>query len=115
MKRIIEVAAEYWLDLFQQYTGIDWTQGNAFAVCKLIMAVLLGIAAWKILAVMIKVWKKVIQYQTVCHEIADYCAKTGATRVEPGFRYDSGSNAHFLTVEELRNLIQAQVDPNHSV
>jgi len=90
MKRIIEVAAEYWLDLFQQYTGIDWTQGNAFAVCKLIMAVLLGIAAWKILAVMIKVWKKVIQYQTVCHEIADYCAKANEPRLAAWYYKRSG-------------------------
>lgn len=49
------------------------------------------------------------------YSIADYCAKTGAKLVEPGFSYDSGSNADFLTVEELRNLIQTQVDPDHSV
>lgn len=49
------------------------------------------------------------------YSIADYCAKTGAKRVEPGFCYNSGSNADFLTVDELRNLIQMQVDPNHSV
>lgn len=49
------------------------------------------------------------------YSIADYCAKTGARLVEPGFSYESGSNAHFLTVDELRNLIQTQVDPNHSV
>ena len=48
------------------------------------------------------------------YSIADYCAKTGAKLVEPGFSYDSGSNAHFLTVEELRHLIQTQLDPNHS-
>jgi len=47
------------------------------------------------------------------YSIADYCVKTGAKLVEPGFSYDSGSNAHFLSVEELRNLIRTQVDPNH--
>jgi UDP-N-acetylglucosamine 4,6-dehydratase (inverting) len=49
------------------------------------------------------------------YSIADYCAKTGARLVEPDFSYNSGSNAHFLTVDELRDLIRAQVDPNHSV
>ncbi len=48
------------------------------------------------------------------HSMADYCAKTGAKPVEPGFSYDSGSNAQFLTVDELRKLIQTCVDPNHS-
>ncbi|MBK7000773.1 MAG: UDP-N-acetylglucosamine 4,6-dehydratase (inverting) [Rhodoferax sp.] len=48
------------------------------------------------------------------YSIADYCAKTGAKSVASNFRYDSGSNPHFLTVSELRNLIQAQVDPTHS-
>ena len=47
------------------------------------------------------------------YSIADYCAKTGAKLVEAGFCYDSGSNTRFLTVDELRNLIQEQVDPNH--
>jgi FlaA1/EpsC-like NDP-sugar epimerase len=47
------------------------------------------------------------------YSIADYCVKTGAKPVEPGFSYDSGSNGHFLTVEELRVLIQAHVDHNH--
>lgn len=49
------------------------------------------------------------------YSIADYCAKTGAKLVEPGFCYNSGSNTDFLTVDELCNLIQMQVDPNHSV
>ncbi|MBH9538435.1 UDP-N-acetylglucosamine 4,6-dehydratase (inverting) [Novosphingopyxis sp. YJ-S2-01] len=33
----------------------------------------------------------------------------GATEVPKGFRYDSGSNEDFLTVEELRSLIEAQL------
>lgn len=48
------------------------------------------------------------------YSIADYCAKTGAKPVEPGFSYNSGSNVHFLTVNELRNLIQTEVDPSGS-
>ena len=49
------------------------------------------------------------------YSIADYCAKTGAKLVEPYFSYNSGTNPHFLTVDELRNLIQVHVDPNHRV
>jgi UDP-N-acetylglucosamine 4,6-dehydratase (inverting) len=49
------------------------------------------------------------------YSIADYCVKTGAKPVERGFSYDSGRNPHFLTVDELRNLIQTLADPDHSV
>ena len=49
------------------------------------------------------------------YTIASYCAETGAKLVEPGFSYNSGSNPHFLTVDELRRLIQTEVDPSHSV
>jgi hypothetical protein len=31
--------------------------------------------------------------------------------VEPGFAYNSGSNQKFLSVEELRELINEHVDP----
>lgn len=44
--------------------------------------------------------------------IEEYCTKTGATRVKPGFSYNSGSNDRFLTVEELRTLIRQHFDPN---
>jgi UDP-N-acetylglucosamine 4,6-dehydratase/5-epimerase len=44
--------------------------------------------------------------------IEDYCARMGGTRVPPGFAYESGSNPDFLSVEQLRQLIQAHVtDP----
>lgn len=43
-----------------------------------------------------------------------YCEKMGATPVTPGFSYDSGSNTDFLTSGELRDLIQAHVDPTHT-
>ncbi len=35
-----------------------------------------------------------------------YCDETGAVPVDPGFCYNSGTNPHFLTVEELRHLIR---------
>lgn len=47
------------------------------------------------------------------YTMQEYCDKVGATPVEQGFCYNSGSNREFLTVEELRSLIRAQVDPNH--
>ena len=49
------------------------------------------------------------------YTIAEYCAKTGAIPVEPGFSYNSGSNPHFLTVDELRSLIKTEVTPIHDV
>jgi UDP-N-acetylglucosamine 4,6-dehydratase (inverting) len=39
-----------------------------------------------------------------------YLAATGATRVEPGFTYSSGTNAQFLGIDELRELIRTNVD-----
>ncbi|AEG02350.1 UDP-N-acetylglucosamine 4,6-dehydratase (inverting) [Methylomonas methanica] len=39
------------------------------------------------------------------YNMKNYCARTSAQKVEPGFRYDSGSNQQFLGVEELRSLI----------
>lgn len=43
------------------------------------------------------------------YSVDDYCARTGATRVKPGFCYDSGSNDDFLSVPQLREMISAQV------
>ena len=43
--------------------------------------------------------------------VEDYCARTGARPVAPGFSYDSGSNAHFLSVDEIRSLIATHVEP----
>jgi UDP-N-acetylglucosamine 4,6-dehydratase/5-epimerase len=37
--------------------------------------------------------------------IEQYCEKTGAKPVEPGFAYDSGSNPEYLGIDQLRNLI----------
>jgi len=41
--------------------------------------------------------------------IDDYCRTTGARRVEPGFSYDSGTNADFLDVAQLKQLIAYHV------
>lgn len=38
-----------------------------------------------------------------------YCAETGAKRVPAGYAYDSGTNPDFLTVEQLRALIDQHV------
>lgn len=43
------------------------------------------------------------------YTLEDYCTRTGARRVEPGFAYDSGRNAEFLSVPQLRELIAAHV------
>ena len=41
---------------------------------------------------------------------ADYFAATKCKAVNPGFKYSSGTNDHWLTVAELRNLIRINVD-----
>jgi UDP-N-acetylglucosamine 4,6-dehydratase (inverting) len=41
-----------------------------------------------------------------------YLADTGATRVQKGFTYSSGTNEQFLGVAELRELIRRHVDPS---
>jgi UDP-N-acetylglucosamine 4,6-dehydratase len=43
------------------------------------------------------------------YSIESYCEEWRAAPVEPGFSYNSGSNPHFLTVEELRALIAKEV------
>ena len=42
--------------------------------------------------------------------IDDYCTRMGATRVESGFSYDSGSNEAFLSVPQLRSMIEQHVE-----
>lgn len=41
--------------------------------------------------------------------LEQYCASMKATPVPPGFAYDSGSNPDYLSIEELKALIQDQV------
>lgn len=43
------------------------------------------------------------------YTIEDYCKENGGKPVKPGFAYDSGSNPEFLTVEEIRQLIDEHV------
>jgi len=45
------------------------------------------------------------------YSLQEYCARTGSQPVAPGFSYDSGSNAEFLSVEQLRVLIETHVQP----
>jgi len=44
------------------------------------------------------------------YSVDDYCQRTGAHRVAPGFSYDSGSNNDFLSVPQLRDLIATHVE-----
>ena len=45
----------------------------------------------------------------------NYLKERNAVPVEKGFRYNSGDNEEFLTVEQIRELIKEHVDPNFSV
>lgn len=44
------------------------------------------------------------------YSLADYCEKMKAKPVHQGFCYNSGTNSHFLSVDELRELIQIQAE-----
>ncbi len=46
------------------------------------------------------------------YTVDDYIAQTGARRVIEGFRYNSGENTDWLSVEQLRELIREQLDPS---
>jgi len=43
------------------------------------------------------------------YSIEDYCAAQGGTPVDPGFAYSSGTNPDFLSVEQLRELMEKHV------
>ena len=43
------------------------------------------------------------------YTLDQYCSEFGATRVRPGYAYNSGTNPEFLTVEQLRALISRNV------
>jgi UDP-N-acetylglucosamine 4,6-dehydratase (inverting) len=43
------------------------------------------------------------------YSIDDYCKRSNGAPVEPGFCYNSGTNPDFLTVEQLRALIEEHV------
>jgi UDP-N-acetylglucosamine 4,6-dehydratase/5-epimerase len=44
------------------------------------------------------------------YSIDDYAERMGGRRVQPGFCYDSGSNSDFLSVPQLRALIEKHVE-----
>ena len=46
------------------------------------------------------------------YTVEKYCQDNAASPVALGFSYNSGENEHFLTVEELRQLIKQYADPN---
>ena len=46
------------------------------------------------------------------YSIEEYCSKMGGRPVKPGFAYDSGSNPEFLSVDQLRALIDDHVIGN---
>jgi UDP-N-acetylglucosamine 4,6-dehydratase (inverting) len=52
---------------------------------------------------------------TNSYNVESYCDRMNATPVKPGFNYNSGENDQFMTVEEIRELIQTHVDPNFHV
>lgn len=43
------------------------------------------------------------------YSMEDYCARRNATPVAPGFAYNSGTNTDFLSVEQMRELIDRHV------
>lgn len=45
----------------------------------------------------------------------DYLAHFKAQPVEPGFKYNSGTNTAWLTAEDIRALIKTHVDPNFTI
>jgi UDP-N-acetylglucosamine 4,6-dehydratase (inverting) len=49
--------------------------------------------------------------RTVKDTLANYAAHHKATSVESSFRYSSGTNTEWLSVEQLRELIRQHVDP----
>mgnify|MGYP000879425748 CR=1 FL=1 len=49
------------------------------------------------------------------HSVESYCEAHGAHPVPNGYAYNSGTNDEFLTVEQIRKLIQQHVDPEFTV
>ena len=43
--------------------------------------------------------------QSCGHNVEEYCKQMNAVRVPSGFSYNSGTNANFLTIEQLKELI----------
>jgi FlaA1/EpsC-like NDP-sugar epimerase len=60
-----------------------------------------------------KIHEEMITASDSPNTVDDYCSRTGASRVAAGFSYDSGSNADFLSVPQLREMISQQVSATH--
>jgi UDP-N-acetylglucosamine 4,6-dehydratase (inverting) len=43
--------------------------------------------------------------QSAGYSVSEYCLRKGGVPVPPGFSYDSGTNQHFLSIQEIRELI----------
>ena len=43
------------------------------------------------------------------YSLNEYCVRTGAKQVKPGFAYSSDNNPHFLSIEQLQKLIKDYV------
>lgn len=50
--------------------------------------------------------------QNPAWSIDEYIVNRKATKVEPGFEYNSGTNTEWLNVEQIRTLIRDYLDPN---
>lgn len=48
-------------------------------------------------------------------KLEDFVSSFSAKKVEAGFKYNSGENTDWLTVEEIRGLIKRHVDPSFSL
>ena len=44
------------------------------------------------------------------YSVDQYCERQGCPAVEPGYAYNSGTNPHFLTVKQLRAMIQHEMN-----
>src|SRR5690606_15421507 len=47
--------------------------------------------------------------------LKDFVGKFNAKKVKPGFRYNSGENGKWESVEDLRGLIKKHVDPTFEI
>ncbi|MGZ5243963.1 MAG: UDP-N-acetylglucosamine 4,6-dehydratase (inverting) [Bacteroidia bacterium] len=54
----------------------------------------------------------IILPQSTNWHVDEYIEKLGATKVELGFKYNSGTNDEWLNVEQIRTLIKEHLDPN---
>ena len=57
----------------------------------------------------------VITPSTPTWEVADYLAAFNGKRVAEGFKYNSGTNTEWLTVDQLRNQIREHVDAGFTI